>query len=381
MPVFTCGGMRYQQSWQDDALDSIDPENQMNLEACIRRAVDGGMNHIETARGYGTSEIQLGCILPSLPREKIIVQTKIGPKNSAADFLEAFEISLSNLKLDYVDLLSIHGINNDALLEQTLTSGSLRVAQDLQRQGRVRHIGFSTHAPLRTILKAIATDTFSYVNLHWYYFDQINRPAVDAAAARDMGVFIISPNDKGGKLYTPPAKLTRLCTPFTPMGFNDLFCLSHPQVHTLSIGMSRPSDIDAHLQVLPFVERAAAHIMPVQQRLETEFERQLGGDWAAGWHRNLPDLDDTPSSIPVYQILRMYGMSKAFDMSDYGKMRYNLLGSGGHWFPGAKAGENVDWPAVEQKLAQHPLAKRIVHSLKEAHSLFNAGDHKRLASV
>ena len=40
------------------------------------------MNHIETARGYGSSEYQLGFILPSFPRDEIMVQTKIGPKES-----------------------------------------------------------------------------------------------------------------------------------------------------------------------------------------------------------------------------------------------------------------------------------------------------------
>jgi predicted aldo/keto reductase-like oxidoreductase len=49
-----------------------------------------------------------------------------------------------------------------------------------------------------------------------------------------MGVFIISPNDKGGKLYDPPAKLVDLCPPLTPMQFNALYCLARPQVHTLS---------------------------------------------------------------------------------------------------------------------------------------------------
>src|SRR5437016_1569037 len=64
IPVFSCGGMRYQQSWNDK--DKFDPagDNQKNLEACIRRSVDVGINHIETARGYGTSEEQLGYILP-----------------------------------------------------------------------------------------------------------------------------------------------------------------------------------------------------------------------------------------------------------------------------------------------------------------------------
>ena len=58
-------------------------DNQANLEATIHRALELGINHIETARGYGTSEMQLGRVLPKLPRDKIIVQTKVAPEGHA----------------------------------------------------------------------------------------------------------------------------------------------------------------------------------------------------------------------------------------------------------------------------------------------------------
>ena len=83
MPVISCGGMRCQFKWQDVEPGEIPPENQRNLEATIHRALELGINHIETARGYGTSEMQLGNILPTLPREKIIVQTKVPPAATA----------------------------------------------------------------------------------------------------------------------------------------------------------------------------------------------------------------------------------------------------------------------------------------------------------
>ncbi len=79
MPVFSCGGMRYQFKWQDVDPKEIPSEDQANLEKCIHRAFELGINHIETARGYGTSEMQLGRVLPTLPRDKIIVQTKVSP--------------------------------------------------------------------------------------------------------------------------------------------------------------------------------------------------------------------------------------------------------------------------------------------------------------
>jgi hypothetical protein len=76
----------------------------------------------------------------------------------------------------------------------------------------------------------------------------------------------------------------------------------------------------------------------------------------------------------------MTGMAKAFDMLDYAKMRYNLLGNGGHWFPGAKADASTDWAALRQSLAHHPLAGRMIEVIKEAHALFNAEDVKRLSA-
>jgi predicted aldo/keto reductase-like oxidoreductase len=84
MPVISCGGMRYQHKWQDVAPHEIPRANQENLAACIHRALELGINHIETARGYGTSEMQLGDVLPKLPRDKMMVQTKVTPRATAA---------------------------------------------------------------------------------------------------------------------------------------------------------------------------------------------------------------------------------------------------------------------------------------------------------
>jgi predicted aldo/keto reductase-like oxidoreductase len=69
IPVFSCGGMRYQYKWQDVPQWQIPRDHQANLAATIRRSIELGINHIETARGYGSSEMQLGKILPQLPRQ------------------------------------------------------------------------------------------------------------------------------------------------------------------------------------------------------------------------------------------------------------------------------------------------------------------------
>ena len=156
MPVISCGGMRYQYKWEDVPPEEVPAENQRNLEATIRRAVELGINHIETARGYGSSEMQLGNVLPTLPREKIIVQTKVAPFATADEFLRTFDQSMAYLKLDHVELLSLHGINNRQLLDYSLRKdGCVAAARKLQEQGRIRHLGFSTHATTDVILEAI----------------------------------------------------------------------------------------------------------------------------------------------------------------------------------------------------------------------------------
>jgi uncharacterized protein len=379
MPVFSCGGMRYQYKWQDLPQQDVPADSQANLEATIRRSLEVGINHIETARGYGSSEMQLGQILPKLPREKMIIQTKVSPNADAKAFRKTFDQSLAYLNLDYVDLLGLHGINTPEILEYSIRPGGcLDVAKQLQAQGKVRHIGFSTHGATATIVETIETNAFDYVNLHWYYINQTNWEAIAAANRHDMGVFIISPSNKGGMLENPPQKLVDLCAPLSPMVFNDLFCLSHPQVHTLSLGAARPQDFDEHLKAVELLDRADEVLPPIMERLEGELVQQFGEDWAKTWQVGLPSHDQTPGNINIPVILMLRNLAIAYDMVDYGKMRYNLLTNAGHWFPGANAirAAELDLSPV---LANSPHADKIPAALEDAHRLLAGESVKRLS--
>jgi len=373
MPVISCGGMRYQQSWKTG--DPVTDENQRNLEACIRRAVEVGVTHIETARGYGTSEYQLGKILPGLPREDLIVQTKVAATDTVDKFEAAFEQSMGYLKLDYVDLFAFHGVNSETEWERVERCYDRALAW--QREGRIRHIGFSTHGSRELIEKVIESDRFSYVNLHWYYIFQENWPCIEAATARDMGVFIISPNDKGGMLYNPPQKLVDLCAPLHPMIFNGLFCLREPSVHTLSCGVARPEDFDLHLEMVGQLSEADALVRPVIERLEAAAEAALGREWVATWREGLPTWEETPGEVNIPVILHLRNLALAFDLVEYGKMRYNLLGNGGTWFPGEQAA-SVDGAALAECLRGSPHRAEIPGYLSEAHALLGGAARERL---
>jgi predicted aldo/keto reductase-like oxidoreductase len=384
MPVFSCGGMRYQQKWQDIPLSEVTPENQANLEATIRRSVELGINHIETARGYGSSERQLGEILPKFPRESLIVQTKVAPDDDPAKFTANFEESLVRLKLDRVDLLAIHGVNNRQTLDQSIRKGGcLDAARKIQQRGLAGHIGFSTHASTDEILEALRTPGpdgrgFDYVNLHWYYIFQRNWPAIEEATKRDVGVFIISPSDKGGMLYKPSERLIELCAPLHPIIFNDLFCLARPEVHTLSVGAAKPGDFDLHVESLKYMDRINELLPPIVERLEKAVRDTTGMELQRPFKMGLPEWEQIPGGINVPIILWLRSLAKAFDMKEYGQMRYNLLGNGGHWFPGENASKAREMNLGE--LARRSeLNDRLVPLLEETHAMLWKEPVKRLS--
>lgn len=379
MPVFTCGGMRFQHRWHDVRPDQIPRENQANLEAIVHRAFELGINHFETARGYGSSEMQLGWVLPRLPREKILVQAKVPPKPSAPAFRKTTEKSLKLLRLDYVDLLGLHGINNPTLLRWSLRKGGcLDVARQLQKEGRIRHVGFSTHGSVELILEAIRSGEFDYVNLHWYFVNDPLWPAVQEAHRHDMGVFLISPNDKGGQLYDPPPKLVTLCAPLTPMQFHDLYCLARPEVHTLSIGAARPTDFDEHVAALAHYGALAETLGPIEHRLRTEMNRVLGEEWCRRWPEGLPHYTEVPGHINVREILRFWTFAKSLDLVEWAKSRYNLLGQGDHWLPGENAARAQRFD-LRVALCRSPFANRLPSVLAEAHRLLVGPPETRLS--
>ena len=80
----------------------------------------------------------------------------------------------------------------------------------------------------------------------------------------------------------------------------------------------------------------------------------------------------------VQEILRLWTFAKSLDLIEWGKMRYNLMGNAGHWFPGRNAAE-IDRKKIVTCLAEHPFAEQIPRILRDAHALLYDKPKKRLS--
>ena len=345
-----------------------------NAIATVERAVELGVNHLETARSYGNSEKRVGKalkrILKKVPREDLYVTTKIGPSSKVDDFKRNFEKSMSLLGIDYLDNLDFHGPGNLETVRPAMSDrGCLGYVRKLMAEGVVRHFGFSTHGYPKGVMELVDTNEFESINLHYYYFYQGLRHVVERAAELDMGVFIISPNNQGGKLQAPTEPLSDACAPLSPMTFNHMWLLNHEAVHTLSFGPAKPGQIDANLIAQDYdgagpdrelFDRALAQV-------EAHYRMELGPDFCTVCNACLP----CPENINIPGVLNWRQMHKAFEMTDYAQGRYARVGAGGAWILGVKGDSCTK---CGDCLPRCPEKLQIPELLWEAHKELETGE-------
>ena len=327
--VITLGGMRFKHGW-NPPRSNLPAESIKNCIDTTSQAFDIGINHIETAHGYMKSEHLYGVALKELatPRDHFKMMTKGAPM-TGDETRALVEEQLENLQLDFVDFYGWHGINNEErLLAAIKPGGPVEVLHRLKEEGLIRHIGFSTHGSLDIILRSLQTDLFSFVNLHYYYFFQRNLQAVQLAGKKDIGVFIISPNEKGGMLWKPSDIVQKTCEPMTAIQFNGRFCLQHPQITTLSLGMHAPEHFPQNLSIIGETKISSDK----EERIRLKMDSRLNevNSLCTLCNECLP----CPEEINIPEVLRFRNLLEAYDMKDYGNFRYNMFEGEGHWFPG-----------------------------------------------
>ncbi|MBF0192426.1 MAG: aldo/keto reductase [Magnetococcales bacterium] len=332
--VLTLGAMRLLHGW-DAPHDHLPDDSLQSTHDIVSAALAGGINLIETARGYGKSERLLGRVLSGLGRlrDNCLLMTKAPPASTAREMRLWIDDSLTRLGVSRLDLFALHGLNQESHFQALRGKGSvlsaLRQAQD---EGVIGQVGFSGHAALPLLLKIIATGWFDFVNLHYYRFRAANHPAVALANALDMGVLIISPNDKGGRLYEPSERLRHLTAPYAPAQFNERWLLAQTGVHTLSIGLSEPGHLALHLEGL----RPTPIWGQVEQEIAWRLDAVESQSVLRACGRDCFACLPCPQAIEIPEILRMDHLVRCFDMDLFARYRYGMMRPGDHWVPGAR---------------------------------------------
>jgi len=140
--IFALGGVLYNRCEDAEAA------------ALLNRALDLGVNYIDTACTYTDSERKIGLVLPER-REQVYLATKtmVRDRDSAAKQLDE---SFRRLRTDCIDCVQIHDLRTEEELAQiTGPDGALKAVEQLKRDGAVRFVGVTGHANPEILAKAL----------------------------------------------------------------------------------------------------------------------------------------------------------------------------------------------------------------------------------
>lgn len=187
------------------------PADEHESSATLARAVELGVTFYDTAESYGSgqNEVLIGKGLKD-NRDKVVISTKVGfqytddgklavvdgkPVVSGKPSLiqKAVEGSLRRLDTDYVDLISLHRIDPDTPIEDTIG-----LLGELVKEGKARFIGVSEASP-ETIRKAHATHPLTMLQTEYSLFERgvEHNGVLDAARELGIGFVAYSPLGRG----------------------------------------------------------------------------------------------------------------------------------------------------------------------------------------
>ncbi len=297
-----------------------------DARAAVRRAVDLGVNYVDTAPMYLDSEEVLGKILPGIP-EPLILSTKLGARprpfdaRDEAALRESFETSCRLLGRERIDIMMIHEPDRPRQFDwwtdfDRAEGPVMEVLSDLKAEGRIGYIGLGGTTAY-DMARLIRTGKFDVVLTAFNYsllWREAEHAIFPAAREHNVGVVAASPLQQGAlaKRWTeeveggapwlsPPrrAQFKALYALVDELGISlpELalrFVLSNPAVHTVLNGARSVADIEASAEaiekgalateVLKRLDEIAAMVpfRPHDEPFSLPFGRAYGGAPAAG---------------------------------------------------------------------------------------------------
>ena len=248
--------------------------------AILRRAYDGGMRFFDTARAYSDSEEKIGAAFHGFgaQRETVYIATKTAAQ-TPEQVREHFAVSLKNMELDYVDIYQFHCVSR--CYKPGDGTGMYECLQELKAQGKIRHIGITTHklGIAKEIIESGLYETLQYPLS--YLSSKEELALVEACREKQMG-FIAMKGLSGGLINHAPAAMA--------------FTLQFDNVIPIW-GVQRMSELE---EWLAFMDREPE--LDEQLRTFIEKERaELTGEFCRGCGYCMP----CPAGIMINQCARM----------------------------------------------------------------------------
>jgi aryl-alcohol dehydrogenase-like predicted oxidoreductase len=235
--------------------DAGSSEAASSVVAALNRALDRGINYLDTAPGYGdgVGESIFGEVV-ARRRGECILATKTGARDPHT-IRESLEASLRRLRTDCVDLLQFHGgWYPDDEVARILDGGALEEMLRLKRDGKTRLIGLTAEGPSGGVSRLIATGQFDVLQVRYnlmyqHTCDHVNpgQGVMWEAERQGMGIVTMRTLTSGAfqKLVhrTFPAAAGAVDLDAVLLGY----VLSNPLVDVALVGMRRPEEVDRNV--------------------------------------------------------------------------------------------------------------------------------------
>jgi hypothetical protein len=302
-------------------------------ENIVNKALDLGINYVDTARCYGDSEVLIGAVMKNRRSECYLSSKSI--RRSKEESAEDVNISLKNLNTDMIDLYYCHDISREQHYEKIMSdSGTLPALKEAQKAGKIRYIGFSTHRA-DLAMKAIDSGEFDAIMLSINLFDQEFIKDV-VPYARKAGIGIVGMKPLAGGAFQHPQVALR-------------YSLAQ-DIDAQLVGISHISEIEEDFEIADNFKSLTDEEM---KKLEDE-AKELGKDFCRQCGYCLPCSVDI--EIPKVFLYERY--AKRYWIGDYAKEQYALLE--------VKADECTECGKCEERC---PYELPIIEKLKSAHEL------------